>query len=120
VSIAFLVLLLVGGIVAAVGVLGLLGRLPPNSWAGIRLPYTMACDKRWYDTHRGAAPVFIFGGVAVAVVNLSFLPFAIAGRIPDGLALVVVLASAFAILLVVLQAALVGVRFAQARESHEG
>lgn len=115
-AIAFLAMFVASVTLAAVGVLGLLGRLPRNSWAGIRLPYTMETDQRWYDTHRGAAPVLIFGGIAVAAVNLAFLPFALVGNIPAGLAVAVALGSVAVSLLIVLQAAFVGVRYAQARD----
>jgi uncharacterized membrane protein len=115
-ALAFLLLFLASAGLASLGVLGLLGRLPRNSWAGIRLPYTMASDERWYDTHRGAGPILVFGGVAIAAVNLSFLPFAIFGRISGDITTIVAIVSVSLLLLVVLQAAFVGVRYAQARE----
>lgn len=115
-AIAFFLLLLSGIGLAVLGLLGLLGRLPRNSWAGIRLPYTMETETRWYDTHRGAAPILIFGGIAVAAANLAFFPFALLGRISDTIAIAVTGGSALILLLVTLQAALVGVRYAQSRD----
>ncbi len=115
-AISFLLLFLVSVLIAVVGVLGLLGRLPPGSWLGIRLPYTLSSDERWYEVHRGAGPVLVFGGIAVASVNLAFLPFGIMGDIPATLGIIVTVASATILIFTVLQAALSGVRYAQGRE----
>lgn len=82
---ALLAVLVAGSVVVAVGVLGLLERLPPNSFAGIRTPYTRRSPENWYRTHRAAAPLFIFGGVAAVMAALAFLPFALAGKLADAL-----------------------------------
>lgn len=115
-ALVFFLEFVAGGLLAIVGILGLLGKLPPNALVGIRTNYTMENDQRWYDTHRGGAPALIFGGIAIAAANLAFLPFALMGKISDTLAIVVVLVSVVVLLVVVIQSAVVGVRYAKARE----
>ena len=68
------------------GWLGLIGKLPPNGVAGIRTPFTRASDANWYATHRAAAPLLIFGGVASLMAGLAFLPFTIAGNVSNEVA----------------------------------
>ncbi|MCC6382922.1 MAG: SdpI family protein [Dehalococcoidia bacterium] len=80
---ALVAVLVAGSVVVAVGLLALLGRLPPNSYAGIRTPYTRSSPENWYRTHRAGAPLLIFGGVAVVMAALAFLPFALAGKLAD-------------------------------------
>ena len=82
-----------GGLLLIVfGWLSLLGRLPRNGFAGIRTPYTMRSDANWHATHRAAAPLLIFGGVAIFVAGLAFFPFAVAGKLSTGLASAVTIA----------------------------
>ena len=89
-----LLLVAVGGFaVTFTGYLGLVGKLPPNPWAGIRTPFTMRSPEAWYATHRGAAPAMIFGGVLVFAASAAFVPFALAGTVPLPLATGVVLGS---------------------------
>jgi uncharacterized membrane protein len=83
--VVFLLLSLAGAALTVVGLMGLLGKLAPNAFAGIRTPYTRSSPERWYATHRAASPYLVFGGVAVVSAALAFLPFAIAGRVSDGL-----------------------------------
>jgi hypothetical protein len=80
---AFVVLLvaLAGLGVTFIGFAGVTGRLPRNHFAGIRTRFTLASDENWQAVHRAAGPVFIFGGILVAAVELAFLPFAFAGRL---------------------------------------
>ena len=85
--------------VLAVGILGLLGRLPRNSWAGIRTPYSMANDTNWERVHRFGSPILIFGAVASLSASMAFLPFALAGAVDDSLALGVVIGCAVIIAL---------------------
>jgi uncharacterized membrane protein len=81
---AALLALTFGGLVLlVVGWLALQGKLRRNHVAGIRTPFTMRSDENWYATHRHAAPVLIFAGVAVTAMGLAFLPFAVAGALPD-------------------------------------
>lgn len=74
------------------GWLSLLGKLHPNRWAGIRTPYTRRSPENWYATHRAAAPVLIWSGVAVVSAGMAFLPFAVAGTLNDGLTATVTIA----------------------------
>lgn len=112
-AIAFGMMLAGSVALVTVAVMGLLGRLPRNPIAGIRTPYTMANDERWYAVHRAAAPLMIFGGVAVASVALAFFPFAVANRVPDGIGTAVAIAVAGVLLVIVVVSALVGIRAAK-------
>lgn len=104
-----------GGVpLVVLGWMGLVGKLPRNGFAGIRTPYTMRSDENWRETHRAAAPILIFGGVAVAMAGLAFLPFTIAGAIGDGLAGAVTIALAILLLVDALAAWQWGVRKAKA------
>ena len=114
-GVAFGVLLAASVALVTVGVMGLLGRLPRSSIAGIRTGYTTSSDERWIAVHRAAAPLTIFGGVAVASVALSFFPFAVAGRVPEGTGSAVAIAVAIVVLLIVVMAAVVGIRTAKAQ-----
>lgn len=95
-------------LLTAVGLLGLVGKLPPNGWAGIRTRYTRSSPDAWYRTHREAAPLLIFGGIAASAAGLAFLPFALAGRIAPALIVAVVLAEAAVVVVVAVLAAIVG------------
>jgi uncharacterized membrane protein len=99
--------------VLAVGIFALIGKLPRNGWAGIRTPYTMRSDENWYRTHRFGAPFLIFGAVATLSASLAFLPFAIAGKVSDGLAGAVTLGSALLLLVCALASWLYGVNTAK-------
>lgn len=106
---------LIGSLLATwVGWRGWQERLPRQSFAGIRTPYTLSSDERWRAVHRFGAPYLIFGGVAVASGALALLPFAIAGRLPDAFAA----GAAIAMALIMVSAALAswwfGVRAAHA------
>ena len=64
---ALAVLLGLAIILAAIGVLGWLGHLPLNGWAGIRLPSTMSSERAWRSAHRVAGPWFVAAGVVCAL-----------------------------------------------------
>lgn len=115
----FVLLLMAFGsfILTFVGYVGLVGKLPPNPWAGIRTPFTMASPEAWYATHRAAGPPIIFGGVLVFAACAAFAPFALAGKIPESLSLTVASAGAIVILVTVIFAARGGTR--QARRELE-
>ncbi len=87
VALVLLVTLIGGATMASVGLLGLLGRLSPNSLAGIRTAYTRASDENWYAVHRFGGPLLLFGGIPVVSVSLALLPFAAAGKVPDAVTL---------------------------------
>lgn len=106
--------LLAGSLFIAIGILGLLERLPPNGLAGIRTRYTRASRENWYRTHRAAAPLLIFGGVAVTMAALAFLPFAVAGKLSDRVVAVVVAVFAGVLLAVAVAAWLFGTHQARA------
>lgn len=112
-AIALAVLSLAGITYIVLGCMGLLGKLPPNSFAGIRTRTTRASDAAWYAAHRASAPLFIFGGVAIASAGLAFLPFSLTGNVPDGLALSVTIALAVVALLTALVGARTGTKAAR-------
>lgn len=110
---ALLVVTLGAVLITALGVLGLLGKLPPNAWAGIRTRYTRSSDEAWYRTHREAAPLLVFGGIAGSSAGVAFLPFALAGRISDGLIVAVVVGQALVIGVATVLSGLIGTRRAR-------
>jgi uncharacterized membrane protein len=95
-------------LLTVVGFLGLTGKLPRNGWVGIRTPYSMRSDEHWMITHREGAAYLIFAGVAAFAAGAAFVPFAIAGKIGDGLATGVLLGQAAVILVGALASWLVG------------
>lgn len=101
-----------------IGWLGLLGKLPPNGAVGIRTPFTRQNDENWYATHRAAAPILIFGGVAALMAGVAFLPFTLAGKVPNGLAGAVCIAIAIVLVTAALASWVVGTRSARAQLSH--
>ncbi len=110
---ALLIMALGSFLVTFTGYMGLVGKLPPNPWAGIRTPFTMQSREAWYATHRAAGPPIIFGGVLVFAVSIAFAPFALAGKIPDPLSAGVVLGCTLVLLVTVLGAWLTGTRHAR-------
>lgn len=92
-GVALLLVALGGFALTFVGYLGLVGKLPPNPWAGIRTPFTSRSPEAWYATHRAAAPAMIFGGVLVFAASSAFVPFAFAGKVPLPVATAVILGS---------------------------
>lgn len=62
---------LVAGILFYLGILGpVMKDIGPNFWIGVRVPWTLANDRIWKETHQFAAVIFttfgIGGGAAVA------------------------------------------------------
>ncbi len=58
----------VGLLLAALG--NQLGRVPPTYLYGVRTPWTLADGTVWRRTHRLAGPVWVLGGLAMAVSGL--------------------------------------------------
>lgn len=85
--VVFAVILLGGVVLSLIGWLGMHGRLPKQRVAGIRTPYTLSSEARWEATHRHGSPFLFFGGVATVAAAAALLPFALAGRLPDGFAI---------------------------------
>ena len=61
----------VGLLLAAIG--NYLPKCQPNYTVGIRLPWTLADEANWRKTHRLAGPVWVIGGLVIAV--LAFTPW---------------------------------------------
>ena len=76
-----------GAVFLVLGWRSLVGTLPPNVVAGIRTPSARKWPENWHATHRAAAPVLIWVGVAVLAAGLAFLPFAIVDKLAGGLIL---------------------------------
>jgi uncharacterized membrane protein len=107
-------------LVVLLGYMGLIGKLPPNRWAGIRTSFTRASDENWYSTHRAAAPVMMFGGVLVLAVAGAFVPFAFAGEISETLGLIVVGVCGVLTLITVVMGWYAGTSYAAARAAQQG
>ncbi len=112
--VAFLVVLLGSGSLVFIGLRGLQEKLPRQHWAGIRTPYSMANEEQWYAVHRYGSPYLIFGGVAAFAAALAMFPFAVAGKLPDGFATVVLIAVAVLLGALALLSWMLGVRGAKA------
>jgi uncharacterized membrane protein len=69
--------LLVGGIFLFLGLIGnVLGKVRRNFYIGVRVPWTLASDRVWNDTHRLAAWTLVAGslvGFLIVVTGLSML-----------------------------------------------
>lgn len=57
------VTLVLGGVVAATGILGWVGRLPRNRVAGLRIWATMRSDEAFVEGNRAAGPATTIGGI---------------------------------------------------------
>jgi uncharacterized membrane protein len=63
------------GIISLVGLLfaGLgwyFERLKPNYFIGIRTPWTLESEEVWIRTHKASAPVWMIGGIFMAITPL--------------------------------------------------
>lgn len=112
-SIAMAVLTVAGIAMVVLGLMGLLGKLRRNHFAGIRTRFTMASDINWYRTHRAGAAFMIFGGVAVMMAGIAFLPFSFAGMLSDAAALAVCIVLAVILVSCALASAIYGIRSAK-------
>ena len=66
---------LVGGTFLFFALLGnVLGRVRRNFYIGVRVPWTLASERVWNDTHRVAAWLFVACGLAGFVIAVAGLP----------------------------------------------
>jgi uncharacterized membrane protein len=69
--------LLVGGIFLFLALLGnVLGKVRRNFYIGVRVPWTLASDRVWNDTHRLAAWTTVLGsllGFLIVITGLSMI-----------------------------------------------
>jgi uncharacterized membrane protein len=66
---------LFGGMFLFFALLGnVLGRVRRNFYIGVRVPWTLASERVWNDTHRVAAWVFVACGLAGFVIIIAGLP----------------------------------------------
>ena len=59
--------LCIGLLVCAIGFY--LPKFKRNWWAGIRTPWTLTSDEAWDETHRRAGPLWVTGGLVLAVTG---------------------------------------------------
>lgn len=64
----------------------------PNSFVGVRIPWTLKDEDNWKKTHRIAAKLFFVGGLLITLVALGF-DTEIASMFTTGVALVIAIAS---------------------------
>jgi len=70
---------LMGGIFVFFALMGnVMGKVRKNFYIGIRVPWTLASDRVWNDTHRLAAWMMVGGGVVGLIIVLTGLPLALA------------------------------------------
>jgi uncharacterized membrane protein len=70
---------MIGGIFLFLAVMGnVLGKVRRNFWIGVRVPWTLASDRVWNDTHRLAAWTLVAGGLIGFVMTIAGLPILIA------------------------------------------
>lgn len=66
---------LVGGIFVFFALMGnVLGKVRKNFYIGVRVPWTLASDRVWNDTHRLAAWLMVAGGVVGLIIVLAGWP----------------------------------------------
>jgi uncharacterized membrane protein len=70
---------MIGGIFLFLAVMGnVLGKVRRNFWIGVRVPWTLASDRVWNDTHRVAAWTLVAGGVVGFLMVVVGVPIALA------------------------------------------
>ncbi|WP_425563048.1 SdpI family protein [Luteimonas vadosa] len=57
-------------LLCAIGLVLLLGGLPPNRWFGLRTDRTLANPAAWYRAHRACGWFFLALGVAIFAMSL--------------------------------------------------
>lgn len=72
IAVGQLVYVLTGVLFAGIG--NVLGRVRPNHTFGIRVPWTIADDEVWRQTHRFAAPLWFVGGISICLLALLPAP----------------------------------------------
>lgn len=66
---------LVGGILASFALMGnMMGKLRRNFYMGIRVPWTLASERVWNETHRLGAQLFVLSGVIGLALLLAGIP----------------------------------------------
>ena len=68
VNVPRIVLVLVGILFASLG--NELGRLRPNSFAGIRVPWTLTNEDVWRQSHRVGGRIMVLSGLVIAMMSL--------------------------------------------------
>ncbi|MDR3619984.1 MAG: DUF1648 domain-containing protein [Paludisphaera borealis] len=87
---------LMGGMFLFFGLMGnVMGKVRKNFYIGIRVPWTLASDRVWNDTHRLAAWLMVLGSVVGLVIVLTGLPLPLAFGVLMASALIPVVYSFF-------------------------
>jgi uncharacterized membrane protein len=67
---------MIGGLFLFFAFLGnVMGKVRRNFYIGIRVPWTLASDRVWNDTHRLAAWLMVAGGIVGFLLVIAGLPF---------------------------------------------
>ncbi|MGO9467468.1 MAG: SdpI family protein [Isosphaeraceae bacterium] len=67
---------LVAGIFLMYALMGnVLGKVRKNFYIGVRVPWTLASDRVWNDTHRVAAWIMVSAGLLGFIMTLAGVPF---------------------------------------------
>jgi uncharacterized membrane protein len=86
---------IVGGLYLFFALIGnVLGKVRRNFYIGVRVPWTLASDRVWNDTHRVAAWVFVIAGLAGFAIVMAGGSLLVS-IIPLGFAVVVPIVYAF-------------------------
>ena len=73
-TILFVLFLGVGGLLAALSVPLILGKVPPNPWYGFRTPRTLSDARVWYPANRYAAwRMLLLAGALAATATVGYL-----------------------------------------------
>lgn len=70
-NMSMIVMVLVGAGIALIG--NYLPKCKYNYTMGIRVPWTLASEENWRKTHRMAGPVWVIGGISIALSGLLSL-----------------------------------------------
>jgi hypothetical protein len=100
-----------------IGLMGLLGRLPPGHFAGLPAADMRRSDEAWTKGHRAGSIPLIFAAVAATAIGLALLPFSIAGDLSRPFASVMIFLQGLLILGGVVAAWMVGTRAARSVEA---
>jgi uncharacterized membrane protein len=88
VNIGTAVPILVGALLIVIG--GVIGKVRPNWFVGIRTPWTLSSKTAWVRTHRIGGWLFILLGVSVVIASPAFGPDALRLIIPIGVVGIIV------------------------------
>jgi hypothetical protein len=80
-AVGFLVATLASITFLVIGLMAVLGRLPPGHFAGLPAASVRKNEEAWMRGHRAGSIPLIFTAVAATAIGLALLPFSIAGEL---------------------------------------